>query len=69
MSATEIINQFSLMGGRLLTFTINVVVGGTILALDILPPYDNIGLCNDQWRICFVWRGANVEQVEIVDYH
>ena len=24
---------------------------------------------NDQWRICFVWRGANAEQVEIVDYH
>jgi proteic killer suppression protein len=22
---------------------------------------------NDQWRICFVWRGA--EDVEIVDYH
>ena len=24
---------------------------------------------NDRWRICFVWRGANAEQVEIVDYH
>ena len=24
---------------------------------------------NDQWRICFVWRGSNAEQVEIVDYH
>jgi toxin HigB-1 len=24
---------------------------------------------NDQWRICFLWRNANVEQVEIVDYH
>lgn len=24
---------------------------------------------NDQWRICFVWRGGNAEQVEIVDYH
>jgi proteic killer suppression protein len=24
---------------------------------------------NDQWRICFVWRGDNAEQVEIVDYH
>ena len=24
---------------------------------------------NDQWRICFCWRGANAENVEIVDYH
>jgi proteic killer suppression protein len=24
---------------------------------------------NDQWRICFVWSGANVHDVEIVDYH
>ena len=24
---------------------------------------------NDQWRICFVWRGGNAGQVEIVDYH
>jgi len=24
---------------------------------------------NDQWRICFVWRGTDAEQVEIVDYH
>ena len=24
---------------------------------------------NDQWRICFVWRDGEVEDVEIVDYH
>ncbi|HTP66202.1 MAG TPA: type II toxin-antitoxin system RelE/ParE family toxin [Geobacteraceae bacterium] len=24
---------------------------------------------NDQWRICFVWRGNNAHDVEIVDYH
>ena len=24
---------------------------------------------NDQWRICFVWKDGNAEQVEIVDYH
>jgi proteic killer suppression protein len=24
---------------------------------------------NDQWRICFVWAGDGVSQVEIVDYH
>jgi len=24
---------------------------------------------NDQWRICFEWRGANALDVEIVDYH
>lgn len=24
---------------------------------------------NDQWRICFVWREAEVWDVEIVDYH
>jgi proteic killer suppression protein len=24
---------------------------------------------NDQWRICFRWRGGNVEDVEIVYYH
>ncbi len=24
---------------------------------------------NDQWRLCFIWRDGNAEQVEIVDYH
>lgn len=24
---------------------------------------------NEQWRICFVWRDAGAENVEIVDYH
>ena len=24
---------------------------------------------NDQWRICFVWRDGNAEDVEITDYH
>lgn len=24
---------------------------------------------NDQWRLCFVWRGGNAYDVEIVDYH
>ena len=24
---------------------------------------------NDQWRICFAWRGAGAEDVEIIDYH
>jgi len=24
---------------------------------------------NDQWRICFVWRGGHCYDVEIVDYH
>ncbi|WP_331852941.1 type II toxin-antitoxin system RelE/ParE family toxin [Actinomyces slackii] len=24
---------------------------------------------NDQWRICFVWTAAGVEEVDIVDYH
>ena len=24
---------------------------------------------NDQWRICFVWLGADACEVEIVDYH
>lgn len=24
---------------------------------------------NDQWRVCFVWRDGEAEQVEIVDYH
>lgn len=24
---------------------------------------------NDQWRICFVWRGEDANQVEITDYH
>ena len=24
---------------------------------------------NDQWRICFVWKDANAEDVEIADYH
>jgi len=24
---------------------------------------------NDQWRICFRWRGGDAFDVEIVDYH
>ena len=24
---------------------------------------------NDQWRVCFLWRDGNAENVEIVDYH
>lgn len=28
----------------------------------------SIGI-NGQWRICFVWRGGDAHEVEIVDYH
>ena len=24
---------------------------------------------NDQWRICFIWRGEDAYDVEITDYH
>ena len=24
---------------------------------------------NDQWRICFEWRGTDAFEVEIIDYH
>jgi len=24
---------------------------------------------NDQWRVCFLWRGSDASEVEIVDYH
>lgn len=24
---------------------------------------------NNQWRICFVWKDGNADDVEIVDYH
>lgn len=24
---------------------------------------------NDQWRVCFVWRGGDAYEVEICDYH
>ena len=24
---------------------------------------------NNKWRICFVWKNSNAENVEIVDYH
>lgn len=24
---------------------------------------------NEQWRICFIWRGGDAYEVEIVDYH
>jgi len=24
---------------------------------------------NDQWRVCFVWRGGHAYKVEITDYH
>jgi proteic killer suppression protein len=24
---------------------------------------------NDQWRVCFQWRGEDAHHVEIIDYH
>jgi proteic killer suppression protein len=24
---------------------------------------------NEQWRVCFEWRGSDAYKVEIVDYH
>ncbi len=24
---------------------------------------------NDQWRICFIWRDGDAQEVEIADYH
>jgi len=24
---------------------------------------------NDQWRVCFVWRGGHAYEIEITDYH
>jgi proteic killer suppression protein len=27
------------------------------------------GILNDQWRICFEWRGSDAFNVEITDYH
>lgn len=24
---------------------------------------------NDQWRICFIWKGDGADDVELVDYH
>ena len=24
---------------------------------------------NDQWRVCFVWRGGDAFDVQVVDYH
>jgi proteic killer suppression protein len=24
---------------------------------------------NEQWRICFIWKDGNADDVEIVDYH
>ena len=24
---------------------------------------------NDQWRICFAWRGSDAFEVEVTDYH
>jgi len=24
---------------------------------------------NDQWRLCFEWRGSDAYEVELVDYH
>jgi proteic killer suppression protein len=24
---------------------------------------------NDQYRVCFIWRGNHAHEVEIVDYH
>lgn len=28
-----------------------------------------LGIINDQWRICFIWRDENAYNVEITDYH
>lgn len=24
---------------------------------------------NDQWRICFIWRGEDAHEIDITDYH
>ena len=24
---------------------------------------------NDQWRVCFVWKDGDAQEVEVVDYH
>ncbi len=36
--------------------------------LDMLDAAPSIRI-NDQWRLCFTWRGGNAHEVEIVDYH
>ena len=38
-----------------------------------VPPGNRAGQysirINDQWRLCFFWRGGNAYEVEITDYH
>ena len=47
-------------------FLIPMGISQSRLARDINVPARRI---NDQWRICFVWRGEDAYDVEITDTH
>lgn len=66
---------------RTAAIKLNILNAASILETLRVPPsnhletlhHDREGQCsiriNKQWRICFVWRGADAYDVEIVDYH
>ena len=45
-----------------------VVIGGSGVLCGELAGGHSIRV-NDQWRICFRWKGGDADDVEIVDYH
>jgi len=60
---------------------LNILNAASVIETLRVPPsnhlealhHDREGQCsiriNKQWRICFVWQGADAYDAEIVDYH
>jgi len=60
---------------------LNILNAATVLETLRVPPSNHLEALhhdreghysiriNKQWRICFVWQGSDVYDVEIVDYH
>jgi plasmid maintenance system killer protein len=47
----------------------SVVVTCGHLGLEMTPNEQQVSVCYDQWRVCFIWDDGDVDDIEIVDYH
>lgn len=66
---------------RAAAIKLNVLNAASVLETLRIPPSNNLEALhhdregqhsiriNQQWRICFVWKGSDAYDVEIVDYH
>lgn len=66
---------------RAAAIKLKVLNAASVLETFRIPPSNNLEALhhdregqhsiriNQQWRICFVWKGSDAYDVEIVDYH